>query len=229
MAILSRHKDVVKVEEVYTEVMRIDKLLKESIAKVNLFHSRERLFGFPETPYEELNRLLKDFQPYSDLWTTAHDWFSWQKQWENVSFNTLDPDQMEKDITTSWKKIFKVVAAFKEKPDVLAIAMQIQQQIADFRPHLPLITALRNPGMRPRHWQLLSQHLGFKLQPDATFTLKDLFTLNLQSYLDTITKVCDTAGKEFAIENTLDRMEKEWQDKKFVVTDYRESGTCIRE
>jgi dynein heavy chain len=225
--VLSRHKDISKVEDVYNEVMRIDKLLKDSVAKVNLFHSRERLFGFPETPYDELNRLLKDFSPYSDLWTTAHDWFMWQKQWENESFNSLDPDQMERDITTSWKKIFKVVAAFKDKPEVLAIATQIQQQIADFKPHLPLITSLRNPGMRPRHWQQLSTHLGFKLQPDATFTLKDLFSLNLENFMESISKTCDMAGKEFAIENMLDKMEKEWQDKKFTIVDYRDSGTHI--
>jgi dynein heavy chain len=142
----------------------------------------------------------------------------WQQAWENEPFNTLDPDQMEKDITTAWKKIFKVVSVFKDRPDVLSIATQIQEQISEFKPHLPLIISLRNPGMRPRHWHMLSTQLGFKFEPDASFTLKNLFSLNLGQFLDSITKVCDTAGKEYIIENTLDKMEKEWQDKQFIIS-----------
>jgi DNA mismatch repair ATPase MutS len=56
---LARFRELSKIEEIYSEVMRIDKSLKEGVAKVNLFHSRERLFGFPETPYEELNKVLR--------------------------------------------------------------------------------------------------------------------------------------------------------------------------
>ena len=33
------------------------------------------------------------------------------------------------------------------------------------------VQALRNPGMRDRHWDLLTEQLGFKLHPEKTFTL----------------------------------------------------------
>ena len=61
----------------------------------------------------------------------------------------------------------------------------------EFKPRMPLITTLLNPGMRQRHWQLLSHDLGVNLQPNESFTLKDLFALNLESRLDTISKVTD--------------------------------------
>jgi hypothetical protein len=34
------------------------------------------------------------------------------------------------------------------------------------------VQALRNPGMRLRHWEQVSSQLGFPLQPDSKFTLK---------------------------------------------------------
>lgn len=65
----------------------------------------------------------------------------------------------------------------------------------EFKPRMPLITTLLNPGMRPRHWQALSHELGVQLQPNEAFTLKDLFALNLENRLDAITKVTDVAAK----------------------------------
>ena len=39
-------------------------------------------------------------------------------------------------------------------------------------PVMPLVTALRNPGMRERHWDALTNDLKFELRPDDRFTLR---------------------------------------------------------
>lgn len=65
----------------------------------------------------------------------------------------------------------------------------------EFKPRMPLITTLLNPGMRGRHWQAISQELGINLLPDESFTLTNLFALNLEDKLDVITKVTDVAAK----------------------------------
>ncbi len=65
----------------------------------------------------------------------------------------------------------------------------------EFKPRMPLITTLLNPGMRGRHWKQLTQELKVKVEPDDQFTLKDLFALNLDSKLETISKVTDVASK----------------------------------
>ena len=66
--------------------------------------------------------------------------------------------------------------------------------------------------MRERHWDQLTAALGFKLKPDDNFTLrKGLEDLKLSDHMDVIVKICDVAGKEFAIEQALDKMEKDWQ------------------
>lgn len=40
-----------------------------------------------------------------------------------------------------------------------------------------------------------------------------------------ITKVSETASKEFAIESALDKMQGAWSTVKLVIEDYRETGT----
>ena len=72
-------------------------------------------------------------------------------------------------------------------------------------PVMPLVTSLRNPGMRARHWTELTKVTGKDMEvcPKDEFTLTKLKELNLDETaqsLEAVTKVCDVAGKEYAIE-----------------------------
>ena len=72
-------------------------------------------------------------------------------------------------------------------------------------PIMPLVTSLRNPGMRARHWTELTKVTGKDMEvcPKDSFTLTKLKELNLDETpqsLEAVTKVCDVAGKEYAIE-----------------------------
>ena len=49
--------------------------------------------------------------------------------------------------------------------------------------------ALRQPGMRERHWQQLSEQLGMALKPDKDFVLSKALDMRLMDHLDAIQKV----------------------------------------
>ena len=49
--------------------------------------------------------------------------------------------------------------------------------------------ALRQPGMRERHWQQLSEQLDMTLKPDKDFVLSKALDMHLMNHLDTIQKV----------------------------------------
>lgn len=209
------------------EAKRISKAIRDAEDKAKLINSREGLFGFAQTEYTVLTKIAKDFEPFAQLWATAYDWFKWQSSWMQDAFMTLNPDEMEKDLANAWKTMFKAMRHFQDLPACLAIAAKIKQQMDDFKPHMPLIAALRNPGMRARHWKSLSEELGIALLPDEKFTLRDLFDLHLEDKMDSIVKVTDIAGKEYSIEQALDKMEQEWQAVAFDLADYRDTGTYI--
>ena len=56
-------------------------------------------------------------------------------------------------------------------------------QVDGFQAHLPLISALRNQGMRKRHWERLSAAVGFELEPGAGFSVSRALELGLQNFL----------------------------------------------
>ena len=42
---------------------------------------------------------------------------------------------------------------------------QVRDDLVKFKPYLPLITALRNEGMRDRHWKQVTTKLGKTVSP----------------------------------------------------------------
>ncbi|KYN02642.1 Dynein heavy chain 1, axonemal [Cyphomyrmex costatus] len=65
--------DINKVHEMAVEVKRILKIMKECQELGLLLNERQKLFGMNVVPYEQLNKLIKEFEPYQTLWITASD------------------------------------------------------------------------------------------------------------------------------------------------------------
>lgn len=51
--------------------------------------------------------------------------------------------------------------------------------------------------------------------------------MGLPDHVEAITKVGEVAGKEFSIEQALDKMEEEWEPMLLDISPYKETGTCI--
>ena len=67
--------------------------------------------------------------------------------------------------------------------------------------HPPSSRAIRNPGMRSRHWGApLSKELGFTVVPKASLTFSKCLEMKLQDHIEKISKVAEVAGKEYSIE-----------------------------
>jgi hypothetical protein len=66
--------------------------------------------------YDKLLRMVKDFQPYLDLWTTASDWLRWSESWMNDPLSAIDAEQLEKNVIESFKTMHKCVKQFKDIP-----------------------------------------------------------------------------------------------------------------
>uniref|UniRef100_A0A8C9T0G9 Dynein axonemal heavy chain 1 n=1 Tax=Scleropages formosus TaxID=113540 RepID=A0A8C9T0G9_SCLFO len=222
----SGYIDISRAHEMANEMRRISKQLKESQSMAQIYNNRERLFGIPVTnvscrdaplhmqlnisvrlclsQYDRLQKLVRDFQPFHDLWTTTSDWLRWRESWMHDPLSSIDPEQLERSVNEAFKTMHKCVKQFKDVPGELPL------MIEEFQPFIPLIQGLRNPGMRSRHWQLLSDriHVNVKLKANLTFTR-------------CIISLCLPAKK------ALDKMEMEWSSVVFEVLPYKETGTYI--
>ncbi|KAH8098241.1 dynein light chain binding protein [Aureococcus anophagefferens] len=221
--------DLKLVDQVSAHVRRIKKDLASAEDEARLFNSREALFNKEVTQYDLLRDVAKKFEPYGNMWEQVDHWLQYHKKWMSDDFLKLDAEGIETDTTTIYRVLVKCEKTFEaQKLDgCLNVCRTILGQVNEFRPHVPLVIALRQQGMRDRHWENLSQKIKVDVKPDESYTLETIFEMKLQDHVDVITKISEVAGKEYAIENSLDTMEKAWSDVTLQIEPYKETGTSI--
>lgn len=84
------------------------------------------------------------------------------------------------------------------------LCIALQDIVESFKKTMPLITDLRNPAMRERHWAQLMDHIGAKFDPAGeAFTLESVINLHLDQHVDFIAELSGNASKELGIETAI--------------------------
>ena len=105
--------------------------------------------------------------------------------------------------------------------------MQTKEKIVQFQAYVPLLAAICNPGLRDRHWELLSDTIGFEVRLDEVTPLKRLLQNDIMDFLPKVTEISDTASREWSIEKALTKMLGDWVDLSFELAPWKETGTFI--
>ena len=85
-------------------------------------------------------------------------------------------------------------------PELLEMANIVKQDLDAFKNNVPIIVALRLPGMRDRHWAQLSKDIKMDINLTGSVTLDDvLFKMELPRFMQQITTVGDFASKEYLL------------------------------
>ena len=93
---------------------------------------------------------------------------------------------------------------------------------------------LCNPGLRDRHWDAMSEAVGFPLRPTPgrqeegeEACVARFLPMRLEQHLDRFEGISEAASKEHSLEKAMEKMEGEWGEMEFSLLPYRETGTSI--
>ena len=217
--------EIEQVEERLAYVTDIEQKLKEAQELAEVYQSREAIFEMPETEYPNLAKIAKTFTPYGTLWKGCAEFMRALPDWTDGPFTELDTDQITADTDRWYLGLVKSMKQLAGKP--LDVAAEMQEKLKAFQEHLPLIVALRNPGLRDRHWDKMGKAIGFAVKADESFSLNRALQLELPKHIQAIEEVSEYASKEYSLERTLDKMQGEWIGVAFEYIDWRETGTQI--
>ena len=147
-----------------------------------MINNHEQLVGYEEiADFTSLPAMIKEFKPYFDLWTTVEEWKKSYNSWLNDPFDEVDAGKVEETVDNSIKTLSGVIRFFKSKElsQITKIAETLKADVDLFKPEVPVLMALRTDGMKDRHWDMLTQAIGFEVRPYEGFTYSKCMELGL--------------------------------------------------
>ncbi|XP_060806154.1 dynein axonemal heavy chain 1-like [Amyelois transitella] len=224
---LTLQNDFSKVHEIANDIKKAWKGMKDAQDWGRILNQRQKLFGQPVVPFSDLNRLVKEFEPYRNLWVTASDFLKAKEVWFDNPLMYVDADSIEPLINEYYKTIVKCTRTFADLPKVQEVAIVIRDDIDEFRPLIPVIQAVRNPGMKERHWNEFMERAGITVTMNEKQTFSMCLKQGVAAHAELIAEIGELASKEYVIEQALDKMLADWSNKAMEIAPYKNTGTFI--
>lgn len=173
-----------------------DELTRLEIDKQELTNA-EKLFNLPITSYPELFVIQKEMKNLEKLYQVYEQQTKAREQWSETLWRDLDVQLLIDGIENYIKELKKMPREVKAMP----LSKLIELTMKEFRESLPLMLDLKNEALRERHWRLLMKetNIEFDMNPES-FTLENLFQMNLQRFNEVIQSIVTSATKELQIE-----------------------------
>ncbi|KAI9530578.1 hypothetical protein NQZ68_000068 [Dissostichus eleginoides] len=252
---LPHYSELDMMQQYITDVRTVQKLLQEAEEAIVFVNKEEAFYKRDQTFYPEVDVIRDTIDPYQKLFALVQRWQRTQNRWMNGSFQELDGESMEIKVDEFFREIFKMLKLFQQKqnkaeqemekiagksrprtaeadqkkqgsPTVL-LCSAVMEQIKEFKDHIPVVSILCNPGIRARHWEQMSEVVGYDLTPDSGTTLRKVLKQNLVSYLEEFDSISAAASKEFSLEKAMQSMVHIWDVISFHHQPYRETGVSI--
>ncbi|BFZ18669.1 hypothetical protein BsWGS_21707 [Bradybaena similaris] len=206
-------------------------LLKQAREKVSeLEASRqeltnaERLFELQITMYPEMLKIQKEMAALESIYQIYIEQKIAREQWSETLWANLNVQILQDGIEGFLKNLRKLPRDTRQ----MAVAKSLEEKMREFRDSLPLFGDLKHDALRDRHWKELMSKTGqkFDINPD-TFTLANVFVMELHRYKEAIAEIVTCASKEMGIEKGVKEIEETWNNMKFNVFTYMK-GTSNR-
>ncbi|KAK8860630.1 hypothetical protein M9Y10_012295 [Tritrichomonas musculus] len=209
------------INEIYSKMQK----LKE---QQELFNNHEKLFDFEPQNCRVLTKLIEEFSPLHTLWNLANEWLNTNTNWLDTPFPQVKADQINQFLILAGKKIVKIKKDLANQKQLIEkVITPLGQQIDLFKQKVPLLMKLRHPGIKTKHWEEISEVAGFQVNPSMELSLQGFFDLHLEKWQEKINEIAAIAAQEYSLESSLDQMDAEVQQLKFITVEFRNSGHFI--
>ncbi|XP_029448950.1 dynein heavy chain 14, axonemal isoform X2 [Rhinatrema bivittatum] len=157
------------------------------------------------------------------LWEAKEEWGKLSVEWKRAPFEHLDVDAMQRDVSRFTHTVHLLEKGLPEN-DIVA---SLKQSIIDFKHGLPIIVALRNPCLQPRHWDVIQYTIGRTIIKDKNFTLGNLLELKIFQHEAKISDVSIRATNEATLEAMLKKIIDIWNRTDFQLVVHQSEASNV--
>uniref|UniRef100_A0A8B9Q220 Dynein axonemal heavy chain 12 n=1 Tax=Apteryx owenii TaxID=8824 RepID=A0A8B9Q220_APTOW len=236
VAELEECSELDRMPQYVTDVRALQKCIQEADETITFINKEETLFKRKLTEFPLLSHVKVEIEPYQKLFGLILKWQRTEKRWMDGDFLELNAESMEAEIDDFFREICKMSKLFQQKQKKVqqewkktsqrrsAVEEKTEEEKKE---NIPTVTVFCNPGIRTRHWQQMSDIVGYDLTPDSGTTLRKVLKQNLAPYLEQFEVISVGASKEFSLEKAMHAMMETWTSISFNTSVFRDTGVHI--
>ncbi|XP_072207474.1 dynein axonemal heavy chain 10 [Excalfactoria chinensis] len=200
------------------ELMAIFEKEMEKMEKIHQeLGSVEKLFDLPAKVYPDLMKVQNDMKGLKQVYEIYELQKAAKEEWSRTLWINLNVQLLQEGIEGFLKAFRKLPKQVRNMP----AASQLETKMKAFRDSIPLLLDLKNEALRERHWQDLMERTGTRFEMTTeTFTLENMFAMELHRHSDVINEIVGTAVKELSVEKGMKDIAETWEQLKFTVQMY---------
>uniref|UniRef100_A0A670KJQ6 Dynein axonemal heavy chain 2 n=1 Tax=Podarcis muralis TaxID=64176 RepID=A0A670KJQ6_PODMU len=206
------------------QIAEMRRLLAQMKEEENTLRSNLGIFKIDQPASKDLQKLERELDYIQQVWEITKEWEVHWNEWKVVSFKTLKTEVMENIAFALFRKLNKLSKELKDRN--WEIIETSKSKIEQFKKTMPLITDLRNPALRERHWEQVKDLVLRAFDQDAEdFRLENIIELGLDKHVEKIGEISSSATKELAIEQVaLANIAKTWDVTTLDIVPYKDKG-----
>ncbi|XP_031338901.1 dynein heavy chain 2, axonemal-like isoform X2 [Photinus pyralis] len=171
----------------------------------------------------ELQALETELATIELVWQLTDDWDTAWNGWKSGGFWDIRTEDMEDIAQTLFRKLTRLSRELKERN--WDIVDHTRARVDAFRRTLPLISDLKNPAMRERHWDRVRAAINRDFDENSPeFNLEAIIAMDMQIYSDEINEISNAATMELQIEKGLENIKSLWDAMFFEMVPHKEGG-----
>ncbi|XP_077015711.1 dynein axonemal heavy chain 10 isoform X3 [Tamandua tetradactyla] len=176
----------------------------------------EKLFDLPITMYPELLKVQKEMAGLKMIYELYEGLKLAKEEWSQTLWINLNIQFLQEGIEGFLKALRKLPRQVRS----LSVAYYLEAKMKAFKDSIPLLLDLKHEALRDRHWKELMEKTGVFFEMTETFTLENMFVMELDKHTDVLNEIVTAAIKEIAIEKAVKEILDTWENMKFTVVKY---------
>ncbi|KAJ3276077.1 Dynein heavy chain 1, axonemal [Terramyces sp. JEL0728] len=209
------------------KVKSLVELVESTVGLVGSIRKQEEAMDIPLSSFRSFEEVIASYRMYDEMWQLVEDVHSNLNEWINEWFMNLNADIIVSKVQSWNATLFVCFDKFSANPQATKVLNQLKIDIDDFWRNSSVITFLRNPALKPYHWEKISSVIGLSLTDFQTLRLVEILDLDLELVQTVIADITNQAVLGYKHDQLLDKMKAELTQNEFSVEQIPNEETTI--
>ncbi|KAH9496161.1 Dynein heavy chain 6, axonemal [Bulinus truncatus] len=171
----------------------------------------------------DLNEIERDLTLRTLLWQSIDEWSKLVEEWMETPFDSINVEGLQKNVNKFTQTLYMLEKGLPHNQ----VVPKLKEKVLDFKQGMPVIVALRNPSLKPRHWDEIQKVINKVISREKNFTLGNLLEMNIFKHKDKIQEISTTASNEATLELMLQKVIDLWLSTDFRLVPHAGRDTLV--